>query len=559
MRARGGEATSTSWGPGPGDRLGKFILLQPIGEGGMARLYLARTEGLGGFEKRVVIKQILPRLAEDGEFIARFIQEARLAATLDHPNIAAVYEVDLQDGVYFYSMEYVQGYDLHRVLKRAAQRGRTLAAAEIVAVIAGLCGGLHHAHTRRDDRGRPLGIVHRDVSPSNVLLSFEGAVKLTDFGVAKARTSMVSTEAGTLRGKIPYMSPEQCRGEAIDRRSDVYAAGVLMWEMITGRRLHHAEGELALLQKIAHNDAQSPRVLRPECPERLETIVMRALARDPAVRYASARALQVDLEEFARSERLATSSRTVADLMHALFEEGPPRVISTLDGAEEATTAAVDLRGSSGRPPTPPTGTVDPMVRRSIPAMTPISSVPTSEGIVPSASYDEAEPRPPRRHPWAGVAVGLGFGVVLGGGGLYVASAKSKAPAPNDVDRPASVEGAASGSEAVSPSAAGSGARASGSEDGSVELDAEIGAGPGVGEPVRADASTEPGDASGSTGSSASSASPADSERASSASDRRASRKARRRRAAKGRRTKNKPTSKSVNLDSPLPPGFDGR
>ncbi|HET6583488.1 MAG TPA: serine/threonine-protein kinase, partial [Nannocystaceae bacterium] len=212
MGAEPGVRAESAVAPAP-RTLGKFALLEQIGEGGMARIFLARARGLGGFEKWVVVKQILPRLAEDADFISRFFQEARLTATLDHPNIAAVYEVDRDGNDYFYSMEYVRGRDLQKAMRRAKQCERILRLDEIVTIVTGLCAGLHHAHTRLGPDGRPLGIVHRDVSPSNVLLSYEGAVKLADFGVAKARTGMVSTVAGTLRGKIAYMSPEQCRGE----------------------------------------------------------------------------------------------------------------------------------------------------------------------------------------------------------------------------------------------------------------------------------------------------------------------------------------------------------
>ena len=197
-----------------------------------------------------------------------FLQEARLSATLDHPNITAVYDVDDVDGQVFFSMEYVRGRDLRKLLRRANERGRALALGEAVAIVIGLSAGLHHAHTRRGPSGKPLGIVHRDVSPSNVLLSYDGAVKLADFGVAKARDGVATTSTGTLRGKLPYMSPEQVSAEALDGRSDVYAAGAVLWELITGRRLHRSDAdggsELGLLRQITEQDAPRITTERPD-------------------------------------------------------------------------------------------------------------------------------------------------------------------------------------------------------------------------------------------------------------------------------------------------------
>jgi len=403
--------------------LGKLTLLGQIGAGGMARIFLARARGLGGFEKLVVVKQILPHLAEDAEFIARFFQEARLAATLDHPNIASVYDVDEDGSSYFYSMEYVRGRDLHKVMRKANAQGRRLSLDEIVAIVGGLCAGLHHAHTRIGPDGHPLGIVHRDVSPSNVLLSFEGAVKLADFGVAKARTGMVSTEAGTLRGKLGYMSPEQCRGEAIDRRSDVYAVGVLLWEMLTGQRLHHGDSEIAIIHRIAREEAPSPRALRPDVPDDLERIVARALARGPAQRHPSAHALQAELEEHARQHRLATSARTVVALMHELFGDEEDAADAQ---AREATTR--QFRGG---------GSPMPDERHTLPTET---IAPVGMAAPRSKPEPATEPEPPgptaprRRVPWAGVGLGLTLGLALGGGGLYLASSRDDAPREATVD-----------------------------------------------------------------------------------------------------------------------------
>ncbi|MBK8235883.1 MAG: serine/threonine protein kinase [Deltaproteobacteria bacterium] len=334
--------------------LGKFTLVEQIGEGGMARLYLARSRGIGGFEKLVVVKQVLPRLADDAEFVERFLQEARLSASLDHPNIAAVYEVGSDPSGYFYAMEYVRGRDLYKLLRRARELGHTLQLDEILAIITALCAGLHHAHMHVGADGRSLGIVHRDISPSNVLLGFEGAVKLADFGVAKVRSAQISTEAGTLRGKIAYMSPEQCRGEPLDRRSDVFAVGVLLWELLTGQRMRRGDSDIALVRQIADDEPPSPRPLRPDLPVELETIVMRALAREPSRRHGSAQALQHELEAFADAAHLVAAPRTVAALMQSLFAAEIER--ETTD-AEHARTVALRREAAEA---TPATATVPP-------------------------------------------------------------------------------------------------------------------------------------------------------------------------------------------------------
>ncbi|MBL4684910.1 MAG: serine/threonine protein kinase, partial [Nannocystaceae bacterium] len=377
---------------------------EPIGSGGMARLYLARTTGLGGFEKRVVLKQIHPHLAQDAEFIARFIQEARLTATLEHPNIAAVYEVDVHEGIHFYAMEYVRGRDLRKVLRRAVEHKRALAVSEIVAIVSALCAGLHHAHGKRSAEGEPLGIVHRDVSPSNVLIGFEGAVKLTDFGVAKARIGMVTTDAGTLRGKIPYMSPEQCRGEALDRRSDVYAVGLLMWEMLTGVRLRREETEIAMIRTIADCDAPSPLALRADCPAALEKIVMQALERSAATRYQSAAALQTALDEFGRESKLGASASSVAGLMEELFGE---ELLETFPSRQQAAigTGTRELA----------TATLAPV---GLEVETTFDEAPTRAVDLVAAGAADPVSQVETRRSRSGLAVGLSLGVLVVAGGL---------------------------------------------------------------------------------------------------------------------------------------------
>jgi hypothetical protein len=285
----------------------------------MAELFLARADGIEGFAKLVALKRILPHKATSERFVRMLLNEARLVAGLDHPNIAQVHDVGLEHGEYFFAMEYVHGQDLAHVLHRAPHHKLHLENALHIAI--GVCAGLHCAHIARDATGRALDIVHRDVSPSNVLVSYQGAVKLVDFGVAKAATLVSETREGVIKGKYGYMSPEQCLGDPLDRRSDVFAVGILLWEMTVGRRLYAFKGELASLQRIVYADAPRPSRFDPQYPEPLEHIVMRALARDPRQRYQSAEQLQIDLEQFALDHRLAVSAVSMAIEMRTLFRD----------------------------------------------------------------------------------------------------------------------------------------------------------------------------------------------------------------------------------------------
>jgi serine/threonine protein kinase len=305
----------------PGTVLGKYQLLRRLALGGMAELYLARVAGLQGFEKLVALKRILPPQVENEDYVAMFLDEARLAATLHHVNIAQVYDIGVAAGSYFFTMEFVEGVDVARLMRTLTRAARGLPLEHALGIVIGTCAGLHHAHDKRDPTGRPLNIVHRDVSPSNVLVAYDGAVKLVDFGIAKAAGQSHATRGSTLKGKIAYMSPEQCRGRPLDRRSDVFACGILLHELTTGRRLFRGENEFAVMNLIADRDAPAPSTWVKDYPPELERIVMRAMARDREARYATAEDLQVDLEDFARRRQLAVSSLALGRFMRDLFAD----------------------------------------------------------------------------------------------------------------------------------------------------------------------------------------------------------------------------------------------
>jgi serine/threonine protein kinase len=305
----------------PGDKLGKYELIRQIAIGGMAELYLARTSGIEGFEKLVVLKRILPQHHANQSFVNMFLNEARLAATLHHPNIAQVYDIGVEDGDYFFAMEYVHGEDLMHISTASNEQGVPMSMDAALTLATGLCAGLHYAHEKAGPEGKPLGIVHRDVSSSNVIVSYDGAVKLVDFGIARAASRPGTTQGG-LKGKIAYMSPEQCTSKAIiDRRSDIFSVGTLLYELTTGQLPFTGETEYQVLNQIVNDNAPPPSRLVPEYPGALEKIVMRALARDPAQRYPNALTLQGALEDFAHENRLRVSPLVLGRLMGTLFPE----------------------------------------------------------------------------------------------------------------------------------------------------------------------------------------------------------------------------------------------
>jgi serine/threonine protein kinase len=303
----------------------------------MAELFLARAaEPQSTFEKLVVVKKILPRYADNPRFVQLFLDEAKLAQSLSHKNIVQVHDVGGSGSEYFFAMEYLHGQDVRSILHRAWRNEEKLPISHAVQIASQVASALHYAHDKRRPDGSLLEIVHRDVSPSNVLVSYDGAVKLVDFGVAKAATRTVKTRTGTLKGKIAYMSPEQAKGAAIDRRSDVFSLGIVLWEMVTTSRLFRGENDLATLQLIINMPIKRPSEERPDCPPELERIILKALAQDPARRYQSANEVARDLEELVRVEQLTQSAAGLSVYMSGLFK-------AELDSWELARAAGVAL------------------------------------------------------------------------------------------------------------------------------------------------------------------------------------------------------------------------
>ncbi|NBD10601.1 MULTISPECIES: serine/threonine-protein kinase [Corallococcus] len=299
---------------------GKYQLLKKLATGGMAEVWLARQTGIEGFQKDVVVKRILPHLAEDREFVEMFKNEAMIAARFNHPNIAQVYEFGEANGTYYIAMEFIHGEDLGRVMRKASGMNQWIARPLAIRIVASACEGLYYAHSRADDAGRPLNVVHRDISPQNILISFDGSVKLVDFGIAKAADQASMTKSGAIKGKFAYMAPEQAGGKHLDRRADIFAIGLVLYEMLTGHRPLKKDSELATLQAAMECSIPSPSEVA-DVPRDMDHVVMRALAKSADDRYDNAREFQTALEELLVNERWLVTSGQISELMKTLFAE----------------------------------------------------------------------------------------------------------------------------------------------------------------------------------------------------------------------------------------------
>ncbi len=303
----------------PGAQIGRYKVLRQLAAGGMAEVFLAETNSMHGVKRRVVLKRISPSLVDDPTYEAMFLDEIRVAALLNHPNIVQMFEVEAFRGSSFYAMEYVHGKSLLDILRVLHATKQHLPLEHVVGIIIDVCAALHYAHERADLDGAALRIIHRDISPSNVMVRYDGFVKLMDFGVARFSTKRTQTKAGERKGKVAYMSPEQALTGPLDRRTDIFSLGIVLYELLTAKKLFKGKNDVVVLNKICTGDVPSPSALRPDCPAELETIVMRALALDPSHRYATALEFQLALEHFARVFQLPVSPSGRAHAMSVLF------------------------------------------------------------------------------------------------------------------------------------------------------------------------------------------------------------------------------------------------
>jgi len=325
-------------------RLGRYEIIKHLARGGMADVLLGRTTGIEGFARHVVIKRIREDQAHDQRYVNMFVDEARLAASLHHHNIVQVNDIGHQGGEYFFTMEYVHGEDARALLASVSKSGQLVPIEHVMSIVCAAAAGLHHAHEQRGPDREPLDIVHRDVSPANILIGYDGGVKVADFGIAKAAHRTTQTRTGTLKGKVAYMSPEQCVGEAVDRRSDVFSLGIVLYELLTVRRLFKADNDFMTMTAIVLGYIPPPSTYRPELPPELEDIVLKALATKPSDRYATAQDLRLALEQLAAKLQLSMSSTALADYMKQVFGSRPE---PWLDSDDSEPSISIDFDGSA--------------------------------------------------------------------------------------------------------------------------------------------------------------------------------------------------------------------
>jgi len=415
-------------------KVGRYDVVGPLATGGMAEILLGRIVGPSGFQRPVVIKRILPHLARDKGFMEMFLDEARIVAGIRHPNVVQVHELGHEADELFLVMEYLEGESAAGLAKRLRAQDEPLDFSLAAYVVAEACAGLHAAHELVDSQGQKQNVVHRDVSPQNVFITYSGEVKVLDFGIAVAADRVTRTEAGTFKGKFEYSSPEQCRGQRLDRRSDVFALGIMLFELATGKRLFKRMGQLATLRAICEEPIIRPTELLPELPAALEQVIMRALERDRDTRYPTALEMRRDLlsairtmtTDVAPEERLATTmNRLFADRvlekssMLRRVEAGS--VVDDIPSPETDTSIEIPLAVDFGSVPPPRDGDG---------AGTP--RMPASDARV-SLSGSEAfsEPRgalPPARSPrLIIVAMGVFGALLLAGVALILLSRRPPA------------------------------------------------------------------------------------------------------------------------------------
>jgi serine/threonine protein kinase len=434
-------------------------MLKHLASGGMADVMLGRSDGIEGFERHVVLKRIRPELARDQRFIRMFLDEARVVATLHHQHIVQVYDIGEANGEYFLAMEYVHGEDVRKILSNAARQRTHVPLGYALAIVSAAAAGLHYAHERRGVDKLPLNIVHRDVSPSNILVGYDGSLKVVDFGVASA-SMRPETRSGSLKGKLSYMAPEQCRGMQVDRRADVYGLGVVLYELATTTRMVKGENDYLVMEQIVHGKIAPPQTRRPGLPAELSDIIMRALAADREQRFATADELRIALDQFATSSALTASTSAIAAYMRQQFGPRPEpwleldgRVTGAAEDVPTAPTTALDepVSGNSWTE-SPRTGAGPRVTTSSIPRQSgPLGVIGDSaaEAAVRSAPHPALQTRPSgtpptdsrmgwehmprgpaaRRIPVQKLAIG-GGGALVAGLVLWLLAGRGGSPAP---------------------------------------------------------------------------------------------------------------------------------
>ncbi len=304
----------------------RYRIIQKIDVGGMAEIYRGVQVSLEGFEKEVAIKRILPSLTDDQKFVSMFLDEARLSMQLNHANIVQIFDIGSADDTYFIVMEFVDGLNLRRLMQRAVDQGVTIPVPLACYMIMEVAKALAYAHEKRDPQDQPLGLVHRDVSPPNVMVSHQGEVKLTDFGLAKATTQVERTDSGVVKGKFAYLSPEAVDGKDVDARADIFSCGTVLWEMLAGRSLFTGLNELDTIDRVHKASVPPVTSVRDDADTKLDKIMARVLARNPKRRYQTARALEQDLAGYLFDNGLRVTASDIAEFVRGLHEDRPTGV-----------------------------------------------------------------------------------------------------------------------------------------------------------------------------------------------------------------------------------------
>ena len=297
----------------------RYQVIRKLDAGGMAEIFLAKSVSIQGMEKHVAIKRVLPSLTKNQKFIEMFLDEARLSIVLNHANIVQVFDVSQSGGTYFIVMEYVDGFNVRHLFQRASEIGQRLPVAAVCYIVVEVCKGLEHAHTKRDLEGKHLRIVHRDLSPPNILISRSGEVKITDFGLAKATSQLTRTDPGVVKGKYSYLSPEVTEGKQADLRTDIFAAGIVAWELLANRRLFFGKTDVETVDMVRKAEVPSISKLNSDVSPELEAIINKALSRDPKKRYTSAREMGEEIADLLAKQGLKSTSFDLSQLVDRLF------------------------------------------------------------------------------------------------------------------------------------------------------------------------------------------------------------------------------------------------
>ena len=404
--------------PTDGIKFGQYVLLEKIATGGMAEVWKARMRGVEGFQKIVAIKKILPHLSDDQDFIEMFVDEAKLAAQLNHNNIIHIYDLGKIQNSYYIAMEYIDGSDLKAILKKAQERDLPMSIDLALFIASKIAAALDYAHRKRDFSDREMGLVHRDVSPQNVLISEEGDIKLCDFGIAKAASKASHTQAGALKGKLQYMSPEQAWGRTIDKRSDIFPLATVLFEMLTGRKLFTGDNEMSIIEQVREAKVAPPSQFNDEVTPQIDNIVRKALQKDPATRYQTAGEMQRDIDAVLYTFKPTPTSADLAIYMHRLASAEPVMARAPETAPEPEPLAPNELR---------PASAPGPAVAAALAHTLPNVSMPAWDAPPSPVAHGE----PARKKPVAAIPIAIVAVIVIAAVGAYlVLRNRPAAPAP---------------------------------------------------------------------------------------------------------------------------------